>query len=179
MGTELAGNPISTGIYFAYGYSLYKNTKLFHNIIHNWKYYFLSAILFFLIHTLIEEEYISIDFEQFPVFWIPFIFIKISNSILFSFSFIGLAENKFGSYNSILRFCSDGTYWMYLIHLPIVTFITFFMFQFELFAEFKFLLAIILTTFICLITYKFFVRSTCIGILLNGRKYPFKWNNFN
>ena len=99
-------------------------------------------------------------------------------NILFSFSFIGLAENKFGSYSSISRFCSDGTYWMYLIHLPIVTFTTFFMFQFKFFAEFKFLLAIILTTFICLITYKFFVRSTYIGILLNGRKYPFKWNNF-
>ena len=179
MGTELVGNPVSTGIYFAFGYSLYKNNKLFHNIIYNWKYYFLLAILFFLIHTLIEEEYIAIDFEQFPVFWIPFIFIKISNSILFSFSFIGLAEKKFGSYNSILRFCSDGAYWMYLIHLPIVTFITFFMFQFSFFIEFKFLIASVLTTFICLISYKLFVRSTYIGLLINGKKYPFRWNNVN
>ena len=179
MGTELVGNPVSTGIYFAFGYSLYKNNKLFHNIIHNWKYYFLAAIVFFLIHTLIEEEYISIDFEQFPVFWIPFIFIKISTSVLFSFSFIGLAENKFGSYSSISRFCSDGTYWMYLIHLPIVAFITAFMFQFEFLAEIKFLLAIIMTTLLCLTTYKFLVRSTYLGLLLNGKIYPFKWNNFN
>jgi len=98
---------------------------------------------------------------------------------LFSFSFIGLAEKKFGSYNSILRFCSDAAYWMYLIHLPIVTFITFFMFQFSFFIEFKFLIASVLTTFICLISYKLFVRSTYIGLLINGKKYPFRWNNVN
>jgi len=179
MGTELIGNPVSTGIYFAFGYSLYKNNKLFENIILNWKYYFLFSFILFLIHTLIEEKIISIDFEIYPLYWIPFIFIKISTSVLFSFSFIGLAENKFGSYSSISRFCSDGTYWMYLIHLPIVAFITAFMFQFEFLAEIKFLLAIIMTTLLCLTTYKFLVRSTYLGLLLNGKIYPIKWNNFN
>jgi len=173
MGTELIGNPISTGIYFAFGYSLYKNNRLFKKIIINWKYYFLSALLFFLAHTLIEEEFISIDFVTYPIWWIPFIFIKISTSVLFSFSFIGFTENKFGSYNSILRFFSDGAYWMYLIHLPIVSLITFFLFQFKFLAEIKFLIAIIITTFICFITYKILVRSTYLGVLLNGKKYPF------
>ena len=139
----------------------------------------LSALIFFLVHTLIEEEFISINFEDYPIYWIPFIFIKIANSVLFSLSFIGFAENKFGSYNSILRFCSDGAYWMYLIHLPIVTFITFFMFKFSFFAEIKFVLSIILTTSICLVTYKFLVRSTYLGVLLNGKKFPFKWNSLS
>jgi len=179
MGTELIMNPVATGIYFAFGYSLYKNNKLFQNITLNWKYYLLSALIFFLVHTLIEEEFISINFEGYPIYWIPFIFIKIANSVLFSLSFIGFAENKFGSYNSILRFCSDGAYWMYLIHLPIVTFITFFMFKFSFFAEIKFVLSIILTTSICLVTYKFLVRSTYLGVLLNGKKFPFKWNSLS
>jgi len=122
---------------------------------------------------LIEEEFISIDFVIYPIWWIPFIFIKISTSVLFSFSFIGFAENKLGSYNSILRFFSDGAYWMYLIHLPIVSLITFILFQFQFLAEIKFLIAIIITTFICFITYKLLVRSTYLGVLLNGKKYPF------
>ena len=82
MGTELIMNPVATGIYFAFGYSLYKNNKLFQNIILNWKYYLLSALIFFLVHTFIEEEFISINFEDYPIYWIPFIFIKIAIIIL-------------------------------------------------------------------------------------------------
>mgnify|MGYP002818619526 CR=1 FL=1 len=86
------------------------------------------------------------------------------------FSFIGLAEQKFSNLNPIVRFISDSSYWVYLIHLPLVAFITFFMFKITIFAELKFLIAIILTSAICLVTYKYFVRSTIIGILLNGKK---------
>ena len=95
-------------------------------------------------------------------------------AVLFSYAFIGLVENRFGSYNAKLRFISDGSYWMYLIHLPIVTLITFLMFKLRIPIEIKFLTAITLTSVICLVTYKYVVRSTFIGILLNGRRYPLR-----
>ena len=73
-----------------------------------------------------------------------------------------------------LRGIADSSYWIYLVHLPIVTFITFAMFQINVFAEIKFILAIFLTSIICLATYKLFVRSTIMGLLLNGKTYPFR-----
>ena len=72
------------------------------------------------------------------------------------------------------RFISDGAYWMYLIHLPIVTLVTFFMFNVHMPIEIKFLIAIAVTSLICLGTYKYLVRSTLIGTLLNGKRYSFK-----
>ena len=84
--------------------------------------------------------------------------------------FIGLSENRFGSYNARLRFISDGAYWMYLIHLPIVTLTTFLMFDLHIPIEIKFLIAIAVTSIICLGTYKYLVRSTLIGVLLNGQR---------
>ena len=98
--------------------------------------------------------------------------LEIIGTVLFSIGFIGLAEAKFGSYNPFSRFISDGSYWMYLIHLPIVAFTTFFLFDWPLLPEIKFILSIAFTTVICLITYRSFVRSSFIGMFLNGKRLP-------
>ena len=100
--------------------------------------------------------------------------IRICCATIFSFGFIGLAESKFGTPNSMLRFVSDGSYWMYLIHLPIVTFITFSMFDWAIPVLGKFAIAVVSTSIICLITYKCLVRHSPIGLLLNGKRYPWK-----
>ena len=91
-------------------------------------------------------------------------------AVLFSYAFIGLVENRFGSYNAKLRFVSDGSYWMYLIHLPIVTLITFLMFNLDVSPFYKFATASVVTFIICLVTYKYLVRESFIGILLNGKR---------
>ena len=96
---------------------------------------------------------------------------EIIGAVLFSIGFIGLAEDRFGSYNPFSRFISDGSYWMYLIHLPIVAFTTFFMFDWPIFPEIKFVIATSLTTGVCLVTYRYFVRSTFIGVFLNGKRH--------
>ena len=183
---ELIVNPIASGLYFVIGYSLYGNASLFTFLKAHWRHYFLAGLVAFTLYMILEsknlvtdiystdmkgDEYLKAISEPFAIIIVS---IKIICGVLFSYAFIGLAEKRFGSYNAKLRFISDGAYWMYLIHLPIVTFITFFMFNFHMPIEIKFLIAIVMTSIICLGTYKYFVRSTPIGILLNGRRYPFK-----
>ncbi len=68
------------------------------------------------------------------------------------------------------RFIADGSYWMYLVHLPLVTLMTFMMFNWSVSPIYKFATASIVTLIICLVTYKYFVRKSFIGILLNGRR---------
>ena len=171
-GAELITNPLASGLYFLFGYRLYKNNLLFDFIKSNWKYYLIGGltvtIIFFILNTQVS------NFAKEDVRWIPWVILKISSAVLLSFSFIGLAEQKFSNLNPMVRFISDSSYWVYLIHLPLVAFITFFMFKITIFAELKFLIAIILTTAICLVTYKYLVKSTIIGILLNGKKLESK-----
>jgi hypothetical protein len=38
----------------------------------------------------------------------------------------------------------------------------------------KFMIVLLVTSLICLVTYHYLVRSTFIGKFLNGRKYPIK-----
>ena len=171
-GAELITNPLASGLYFLFGYRLYQNNLLFDFIKSNWKYYLIGGltvtIIFFILNTQVS------NFAKEDVRWIPWVILKISSAVLLSFSFIGLAEDKFSNLNPMVRFISDSSYWVYLIHLPLVAFITFFMFKITIFAELKFLISIILTTAICLVTYKYLVRSTIIGILLNGKKLKSK-----
>jgi glucan biosynthesis protein C len=181
FGGELIVNPIASGLYFVLGYSIFRNTSLLVFLKAHWGYYFLAGMVFFGLYMtintvepgLIKDIYKG-DTEALWVkgglLYLAYYLSKIICSVLFSYAFIGLAEKRFGSYNSRLRYISDGSYWMYLIHLPIVTLITFTMFNLHIPIELQFVIAIVVTTAICLGTYKYFVRFTPLGTLLNGEK---------
>jgi FlaA1/EpsC-like NDP-sugar epimerase len=117
------------------------------------------------------QDYLRAILEPFAA---TVVALKIICAVSFSYAFIGLSENRFGSYDARLRFISDGAYWMYLIHLPIVTLITFLMFNLYIPIEIKFVIAIGVTSIVCLGTYRYLVRSSPIGILLSGKRHPFK-----
>jgi len=83
---------------------------------------------------------------------------------------IGACKQLFKQSNKVLRYIADASYWLYLIHLPIVIWLQI------AFAELPFHWAIKLTS-ICLITlivslilYDVFVRATFVGATLNGKK---------
>ncbi len=135
-----------------------------------WLQYLIVSVFFFVIYLSIYKNIDFLDPSTWETWAIPYSLLKAVNAILFSYAFIGLAEAKFGNYSPALRYISDSSYWIYLIHLPLVAFITFFLFRFPIFVEFKFIIAILWTTVIGLISYKFLVRSSIIGILLNGKK---------
>ena len=183
-GGELIINPIGSGLYFLFGFSLYSNPPLFCFVKKEWKYYLLIAVLAFsayvgldikgvkdVTEVIYQNEVKGSQVQDLSFLVLARYGLEIIGTILFSMGFIGLAEAKFGSYNSLSRFISDGSYWMYLIHLPIVAFTTFFLFDWPLLPEIKFVLAIAFTTGVCLITYRYFVRSSFIGIFLNGKRH--------
>ena len=188
-GGELIVNVGASLLYFGFGYSLYNNHSLFIFLKAHWRDYFLAGIIgysLFMMVTLAIDSKLQPDIYNRSVtssaetgwdiesLWLLQYLLKITCAVLFSYAFIGLSERRFGSYNPKLRFISDGAYWMYLIHLPIVTIITFSMFSLNIPVGVKFIIAIGATSIICLVTYKYLVRHTPIGILLNGRRYPFK-----
>ena len=184
---ELIPNPLATGLYFVVGYSLYSNSSLFTFLTKHWKYYLAVGIVVFALHTILTAVNAAVatdingdnstrlskeESELSELLGLLIYLAKITGAVLFSYAFIGLSENKFGSYNAKLRFISDGAYWIYLIHLPIVTLVTFSMLKLPVFAEAKFLIAVIITCITSLVSYKYFVRHSFLGILLNGRRYP-------
>ena len=101
---------------------------------------------------------------------------------LFSVGLVGLFELVLRSPRPWVRWLADSSYWIYIIHLPVVTFLTFYLADmdrrgwlkdltgFSWSAELKFLAACIVTGAIGIVTYRYLVRYTPLGTLLNGRR---------
>ena len=90
---------------------------------------------------------------------------------LFLFGITGLFIRYGSSHSSKMRYISDSSYWVYLIHLPLTAIIPSFIWDLPLPAFVKFLIVLSVTTIICFISYHYLVRNTFIGKFLNGRKY--------
>jgi peptidoglycan/LPS O-acetylase OafA/YrhL len=92
----------------------------------------------------------------------------------FIFGITGLFIRYTSSYSARMRYISDASYWVYLLHYTLTIFIAPLLFGWDVHAIIKFLTVIISTTIICFVTYHYLVRSTFIGKFLNGRKYSRK-----
>lgn len=71
-----------------------------------------------------------------------------------------------------IRYLSDASYWMYLIHMPLVIVLQAVIRPWSMSPFVKFPLLVLVTSLILLVTYQMFVRWTYIGWLLNGKMYP-------
>ncbi len=90
-----------------------------------------------------------------------------------SLAMIGLFCRLFPHPRPAVAWLADASYWMYLVHVPLVMMTQLLMREWPLAAGVKFLLILALVTPLLLASYRWCVRSTVIGSLLNGpRRVP-------
>ncbi len=87
---------------------------------------------------------------------------------LMTFGSIGLCRRLLSRENKTLRYISDSSYWLYLIHLPLVILAQWWVRDWQLPVFLKFAGITIVVTGFLLVTYEYGVRYTMIGRLLNG-----------
>jgi peptidoglycan/LPS O-acetylase OafA/YrhL len=85
-----------------------------------------------------------------------------------SFGLMGLFRRILTRENSTIRYLSDSSYWLYVVHLPLVIAAQAIVRQWALPATVKFLLVCTVVTGISLVTYQRLVRYTWLGRMLNG-----------
>jgi len=68
------------------------------------------------------------------------------------------------------RYVADSSYWLYLIHLPIVVWLQVAFAEVHLHWSVKLAFITTITLAVALLSYDLFVRSTWIGWILNGRR---------
>jgi ABC-type multidrug transport system ATPase subunit/peptidoglycan/LPS O-acetylase OafA/YrhL len=89
-----------------------------------------------------------------------------------TFAIVGAATQFMSQPNSKVRYLSDASYWIYLVHLPVVAACQVLVGRLPWHWSIKFPLILIVSMAFLLVTYHYLVRSTFIGQILNGRKYP-------
>lgn len=90
------------------------------------------------------------------------------------FGFMGFFQQNLHHPSPAMRYVSDSSYWLYLLHLPITFWFAMYLAPIQLGFFGKFAAYNILVVAVLMPTYHYFVRSTWIGQLLNGRRYPYK-----
>lgn len=87
---------------------------------------------------------------------------------LMVYGMIGAFNSWFGHSNRVVRYLSDASYWVYIIHLPIVAAFQIAVFDLDIHSLWKFTLVSVATSFASLASYQWLVRYTVVGSFLHG-----------
>jgi peptidoglycan/LPS O-acetylase OafA/YrhL len=96
--------------------------------------------------------------------------LQVAYAWLMVFGLTGLFRAVLSTEHRSVRYLSDASYWMYLIHLTLVIALQELVRTWDLPAGVKFAFIVVTTCAILLITYQLLVRYTPIGTLLNGKR---------
>jgi glucan biosynthesis protein C len=158
--------------FYIVGWILFKSKGLLNSFMkYDWQFVAFAVFLIITQGLLIQYSGMDLKPNSNSAILISF------NSIivwLFIFGITGLFIRYGSKHSKRMRYISDSSYWVYLIHLPLTAIIPAFIWEFPLPALVKFIIVLSLTTLICFATYHYLVRNTFIGKFLNGKKYPKK-----
>ncbi|TXE18782.1 acyltransferase family protein [Psychroserpens burtonensis] len=151
-------------VFYIIGWILFKSKHLLDTFLN---YDWLSTILglmLFLLYILMNN---SFSYEG-------LILLKSLMVWCFVIGVTGLFIRYGSRHSSKMRYISDASYWVYLIHLSLTAIIPGFIVNWAIPGTLKFLVVLISTGVICFTSYHYLVRGTFIGKFLNGRKYTRK-----
>jgi len=83
---------------------------------------------------------------------------------------IGLCKRFFARSSQIIRYVADASFWIYLIHLPIVIWLQIAFAELPIHWSLKLISITFITMFISILLYDLFIRTTFIGVALNGKR---------
>jgi len=154
-----------SALFFLYGYGLYNHRDLIDKLRSGKMVSVLLAVAtisFFAQLALADVEGLA---------GLVLLFSHSSATVGLSLGLIGLFERYLTSHNPRIRWLADSSYWIYIIHMPVVALLTFYLLNHDLNANLKFALACTITGVLGLVTYRYFVRYTPLGTLLNGKRF--------
>ncbi|MAR10951.1 MAG: glucan biosynthesis protein [Blastopirellula sp.] len=117
---------------------------------------------------LIDVEWVGTSNRR----WLA-VFLQATYAWFMTFGAIGMFRSLFSFESKIMRYVSDSSYWLYLVHLPLIVLVQFVICSWLLPSSLKLFLICTITIALSLLSYHFCVRYTFIGTLLNGpRRRP-------
>ena len=87
---------------------------------------------------------------------------------------LGAALRFLSRPSGAVRYCADASYWIYLVHIPVVMALQVAVFPLAAPALAKFVVVLGGAFLILFLSYHLLVRHSWLGRWLNGRKYPWK-----
>lgn len=162
---------IHNGLYFAFGWFLYRHRELLlaHYAKYCWRY--LGAGLAALVGYLVAASWAVESSGKLPLAaGLVCAYAYGWSGWLLSFSLIGLFARYLRHAHPWLTYLARSSYWVYLLHFPLTVAIGALLYRLDAAAPLKMVINIGATTALCLLSYHLLVRATWIGRLLGGSK---------
>ena len=74
-----------------------------------------------------------------------------------------------------ILYISNSSYWVYLLHMPVICCCAWLLLPYDLPAIVKFLIAVSITTVVCFVSYHYLVQNSWLSLRLNGVKFDHPW----
>ncbi len=165
------------GIYFLLGGALYKNRLLLQQL-SQYKHYLLitGIVLYIVFYYQLPASLSLLDMVR-EANGVPFSWHHTRLAIVEAFAAlyltlvcIILGQQYLSIENKIFKYFMDSSYWLYLIHLPILLMTQYYLIDLELNMWLKFAIGNVVVFTIGIASYQLLVRNTVIGVLLNGKR---------
>ncbi|WP_228850469.1 acyltransferase family protein [Aegicerativicinus sediminis] len=150
--------------FYIFGWVLYKSKHLLDTFMkHDWLNTIIGITLFTLYFFMEGSWSFSVN-----------VIVKSLMVWTFIFGITGLFIRYGSNHSAKMRYISDSSYWVYLVHLSFTALIPSLIVEWPIPSTLKFLFVLTTTGIISFVSYHYLVRGTFIGKFLNGRKYSRK-----
>lgn len=160
---------IAYGVFFAFGWLLYQRRDLIDALRRRCRWHLLAGAVCSGLYLLTILHPLFADAAYRHLTGVGTASVAIW---LLIFGITGLFVRHCERPSPFARYLADASYWMYLVHLPLTIWIPGLLASVALPGIVKFAIVLSVTVCMTLLTYHAFVRSTAVGALLNGRRYP-------
>ena len=154
---------------FGFGWFLHRTPQLLGHLAKRWWVYLPAALIgtaICLNNLGISPVFTPVKGADHPLYLAVYLLTGWS----WTLGLIGGAHALLKRENPVLRYLSDASYWIYIIHIPVLMGLQLAVRNFDGPAELKFAGVLLATVMIGLVTYQIMVRYTFIGAILNGRR---------
>ena len=133
------------------------------------------ACLLLLLVQVGDQEAVQLASSARAAVQLPLAVSSALGTSLLTFGLIGAAQRVFARHHPLVRYLADASYWIYLVHHAQVIALAGLLGGWRAPALLKFSVVVVVALASSLVSYHLLVRSTPLGVLLNGRRYPFRW----
>lgn len=164
------------GMFFAYGYILFSSSRLVDYFQRTWPFLLIASFIIFIpfgfLHPHVSSNPIAPIVQPQWNVRLPLMLCIAYVSTFMSIVGLVVAKKVLNKKSNLMRYMSDASYWIYIIHLPVLFLIQFWLLDQNGGVVYKFLFSSFVTLAICLAGYSLFVRWSPVGWLLNGKRQP-------
>ena len=158
------------GLFFGFGWLLNRQPEILTGFMrYKWRY-LACAILIAVIVPIFLSGQSYFDYPDHG--WgklAPVLFTAIY-SWMMVFGLVGIFVQYLNRQNALIRYISDSSYWLYLMHLPLVIYLQIALADTAIPGIIKFVLINLVALTLLWLSYRYVVRYTLIGAVLNGKR---------